>query len=114
MTESISTTTIARNGGIMTVEVGTITGEVELESSIDASFIASTRVRYAGAEEWYAVEGSTQLASPNDLAAYHRDQVASLGGGTADTSGDPEPGSVEGRDADDPAAGSFGGALNDG
>jgi hypothetical protein len=44
-------------GGVMTDEAGAITGDLEVETRVEDDAF-STRVRYAGAEEWYAVSGS--------------------------------------------------------
>lgn len=44
-------------GGVMCREVGAITGELEISTrALDEGFEAT--VRYAGADEWYTVEGS--------------------------------------------------------
>ena len=51
---SIITSTI---GGVMTEEVGAVTGELEIATHPRARGIEVT-VRYAGADEWYTVEGS--------------------------------------------------------
>jgi hypothetical protein len=44
-------------GGVMTEEVGAVTGELELATRVGAEGI-EVAVRYAGADEWYTVEGS--------------------------------------------------------
>lgn len=44
-------------GGVMTEEVGAVTGELEVATRFQVEGIRVT-VRYAEAEEWYAVEGS--------------------------------------------------------
>jgi hypothetical protein len=44
-------------GGVMTVEAGAITGELEVATRPEQDTL-ETRVRYAGAEEWYTVDGS--------------------------------------------------------
>jgi hypothetical protein len=44
-------------GGVMTEEVGAVTGELELLSRVGAG-VLDVWVRYAGAEEWYTVTGS--------------------------------------------------------
>jgi hypothetical protein len=45
-------------GGVMTEEVGAVTGELEVAMRPLAAEGAEVTVRYAGAEEWYTVEGS--------------------------------------------------------
>ena len=44
-------------GGVMTDEVGAVTGELELLSRVGAG-VLDVWVRYAGAGEWYTVTGS--------------------------------------------------------
>lgn len=44
-------------GGVMTQEVGAITGELEICTRLVAGCL-EVAVRYAGAEEWYTVENS--------------------------------------------------------
>lgn len=44
-------------GGVMTVEAGAITGELEVATH-PGSGALEVRVRYVGAEEWYTVDGS--------------------------------------------------------
>lgn len=45
-------------GGVMTKEVGAITGELEVATHPTRGGLIEVAVRYAGAEEWYVVEGS--------------------------------------------------------
>ena len=45
-------------GGVMTAEVGAITGELEVATRSLNGGLIEVAVRYAGAEEWYIVEGS--------------------------------------------------------
>jgi hypothetical protein len=44
-------------GGVMTKEVGAVTGDLEVATRPRAGGVEVV-VRYAGAEEWYTVEGS--------------------------------------------------------
>ncbi len=44
-------------GGVMTVEAGAITGDLEVCTKKVENGVEIT-VRYAGADEWYVVEGS--------------------------------------------------------
>jgi len=44
-------------GGVMTEEVGAVTGELEVATHSEEG-VVEVMVRYAGAEEWYTVEGS--------------------------------------------------------
>jgi hypothetical protein len=42
----------------MTEEVGVVTGDLEVPTRLLAAEDIEVTVRYAGAEEWYTVEGS--------------------------------------------------------
>lgn len=112
MTDAHSTTITAREGGIMTVEVGTITGEVEVATSLEGD-IASTKVRYAGADGWYTPEGLEP--SGVDVAAAHEQAVTTLSTpaptASPEDATDSAPGTASRQDATDPAAGGFGSAL---
>lgn len=58
-------------GGVMTDDVGVITGELTLRSEL-AGGQAVLRVQYRDAAEWYSVTGGrVTLADPADLAAVH-------------------------------------------
>ncbi len=73
-TRSIITSTI---GGVMTKEVGAVTGELEVLTRHRVESV-KVAVRYAGAEEWYTVEGSPislpnkTPPGPDDLAELHQ------------------------------------------
>lgn len=56
MTEEYSTFQ-STTGGVMTVEAGAISGELEVRTKPAESGVEIT-IRYAGADEWYVVEGS--------------------------------------------------------
>jgi hypothetical protein len=45
-------------GGVMTEEVGAVTGDLEVATRPLAAEDIEVTVRYDGAEEWYTVEGS--------------------------------------------------------
>jgi hypothetical protein len=65
-------------GGVMTTEAGAITGELEL-STRPTGEILEVLVRYAGAEEWYTVEGSpVSLEEGTDPGKLHERIVAHL------------------------------------
>lgn len=66
-------------GGVMTDEVGVITGELTLRSERAADNQVTLWVQYRGADEWYVVTGGrTTLADPSDLDAVHRIAVGLL------------------------------------
>ena len=58
-------------GGVMTDEVGVITGELTLRTEY-ADGRVIIRVQYRDAEEWYGLTGGTApLADPADAEAVH-------------------------------------------
>ncbi|GAA3460731.1 hypothetical protein ACFFSW_34085 [Saccharothrix longispora] len=62
---------VAGPGGVMTDEVGVVTGDLELRTTLERGALRA-EVRYEGAEEWYAVTGaSCRLADPRDHDAVH-------------------------------------------
>lgn len=58
-------------GGIMTKEVGAVTGDLEIATRLTGTGTIEVTVRYAGASEWYVVEGSPiepgNAGSPSEL-----------------------------------------------
>lgn len=63
---------VAGPGGVMTDEVGVVTGDLELRTTLDEGVLRAL-VRYEGAEEWYAVTGaSCRLVDPRDHDAVHQ------------------------------------------
>ncbi|GAB2997079.1 hypothetical protein [Saccharothrix stipae] len=67
----LSSAFVAGPGGVMTDEVGVVTGDLELRTTLDGGALRAT-VRYEGAEEWYAITGaSCRLADPKDHEAVH-------------------------------------------
>jgi hypothetical protein len=66
-------------GGVMTDEVGVVTGTLTLRTELDAAKAATLRVQYKDADEWYTVTGGhCQLAVAEDLEAVHAIAVALL------------------------------------
>ncbi|MGW0735244.1 hypothetical protein [Streptomyces sp. NPDC002851] len=76
-------TVTAGPGGVMTDEVGVITGELTLVTSVLPDGRASLRVQYAGAEEWYTLTGSPVPLPSDGPAALHAAVLARIrrGGG---------------------------------
>ncbi len=71
MAELRSTFTAAA-GGVMTDEVGVITGELELVSTCESDGSVKVRVRYAEALDWYTITGAgVQLHDARDHEALH-------------------------------------------
>ncbi|MCM2588105.1 hypothetical protein NDQ53_02165 [Rossellomorea marisflavi] len=50
-------TTFNASHGVMTEEVGVISGELELVTTCDEEGILSLKITYVGAEEWYTLPG---------------------------------------------------------
>ena len=65
-------------GGVMTVEVGVITGDLTLRTDLSDGAV-TVKVQYKGADEWYTVQGAkAQLADKTDVDAVHAIAVALL------------------------------------
>lgn len=78
-TDSRTSQITAGPGGVMTDEVGVITGELTLRTELDAAGRVTLRVQYRHADEWYAVTGAhATLADPADLDAVHTVAVGLL------------------------------------
>jgi hypothetical protein len=95
-TRSTFTTT---TGGVMTVEVGAVTGELEAVTRPKERTL-EVLVRYAGAKEWYTVEGSpivlenTAGLSSFKLCELHKRVVRHLTVPGAIVNGNEEPTSL--------------------
>ncbi|WP_273854270.1 hypothetical protein [Guptibacillus spartinae] len=65
--------------GVMTEEVGVISGELELVTSCDDDGNLTLRITYVGAEEWYTLPGKEyQLYDGRDHEVVHGLLVAVL------------------------------------
>ncbi|HEX6709176.1 MAG TPA: hypothetical protein VF068_02500 [Rubrobacter sp.] len=83
-------------GGVKTREAGAVTGDLELATTVEGDRLLA-RVRYAGANEWYEIEGSpVQIDSTGNPAEAHRLVVEHLGLPGPVTQGNEEPVSLEG------------------
>ena len=59
-------------GGVMTDEVGVVTGDLTIRTEVDESGDLVVRVQYKDAAEWYVATGSrTHLLDPKDIDAVH-------------------------------------------
>lgn len=68
---SRTTDITAGQGGVMTDEVGVVTGDLTLRTELSAGQV-TVRVQYKDADEWYVVTGATStLTDPADLDAIH-------------------------------------------
>jgi hypothetical protein len=71
-------------GGAMTDEVGVITGDLTIATSLRPDGRAHIAIQYTGAEEWYTLTGSPAPLPPGGLAALHTNVVRRVQhGGTA-------------------------------
>ena len=81
----------------MTREAGAITGDLELATTMEDGSLLTARVRYAGADEWYEIEGSpAPVEATVDSDEAHRLLVEHLGRPGPVTQGNEEPVSLEG------------------
>lgn len=72
------TTDVDAPGGVMTDEVGVITGALTLRSELSGGRVV-LRVQYRDAGEWYAVtNGTVPATDPGALDAVHATAVAVL------------------------------------
>jgi hypothetical protein len=79
MAEQRSTDMKTGPGGVMTDEVGVITGDLTLRSELDDAGVLVLRVQYKDAAEWYTVTGAkATLADPTDIDAVHTIAVGLL------------------------------------
>lgn len=76
--QSRTTDITAGPGGVMTDEVGVVTGELTLRTAADGDEVI-LRVQYKEAEEWYTVTGGrTKFSDRSVLDAVHDIAVALL------------------------------------
>ena len=62
---------VAGPGGVMTDQVGVVTGELDLQTFADGDDVV-LRVRYRDADEWYTVAGGrASLSGGSPLDAVH-------------------------------------------
>jgi hypothetical protein len=79
MAQQLSTDIKAGPGGVMTDEVGVVTGDLTLRTDIDGAKHVVLRVQYKDADEWYTVTGGkVKVADPKDAAAVHKIAVGLL------------------------------------
>lgn len=84
----------------MTREVGAITGDLEIATLPKGEGVIEVAVRYAGADEWYTVEGSPiesgNAGGPSELRDLHEHIVEHLTTPGSVVEGNEEPVSLEG------------------
>ena len=81
MSEEKSTNIVARQGGVMTDEVGAVTGDLTLRTELAHDGTVTQRVQYVGADEWYTVSGGRTALDGRSLDELHQEAVAQLGKG---------------------------------
>jgi len=70
---------VAPPGGVMTDEVGVVTGDLTVRTEVDAEGALSVKVQYKDADEWYTVTGGkAKLVDPKDAEAVHAIAVGLL------------------------------------
>jgi hypothetical protein len=75
---SRTTDITAGQGGVMTDEVGVVTGDLTLRTELSGDQV-TVHVQYREADEWYAVTGArATLKDPADLDAIHAVAVGIL------------------------------------
>jgi hypothetical protein len=73
-----TTNITAGPGGVMTDEVGVVTGDLTLRTETSGDDV-TVRVQYQEADEWYTVTGGkAKLKDPADAAAVHQIAVGIL------------------------------------
>jgi hypothetical protein len=78
MAQKLSTDIKAGPGGVMTDEVGVVTGDLTLRTEVKDHDV-TVKVQYKDADEWYTVTGGkTKVADPKDAAAVHTIAVGLL------------------------------------
>jgi len=88
-------------GGVMTAEVGAVTGDLEIATRPGARGVEAA-VRYAGSDEWYTVQGSpigsskAGSLSPSDFRELHERIVRHLTTPGTIMDGNEEPASLGG------------------
>jgi hypothetical protein len=81
--DEIRSTFASTTGGVMTEEAGAVTGDLEIASRPEGDAV-KVLIRYAGADEWYSVEGSpisltnTALPRPDELRELHQRVLSHL------------------------------------
>jgi hypothetical protein len=78
MSEERSTDIVARKGGVMTDEVGAVTGDLTLRTELADDGTVRQRVQYVGADEWYEVTGARTTLDGRSLDEIHAQAVKEL------------------------------------
>ncbi|MCF6469201.1 hypothetical protein FAF44_12470 [Nonomuraea sp. MG754425] len=81
--ETYESSVVAGPGGVMTEEVGVITGEVTVRTVVTGDQI-TVRVQYLDADEWYEIEGSPLGGSADPGPGLHEEIVQAVRRGMPD------------------------------
>ena len=71
MSESRTTDVAAGPGGVMTDEVGVVTGDLTVRTEAGPDGTVHATVAYQGALDWYAITGAPTTLAGEDLDAVH-------------------------------------------
>ena len=75
-----TTNFVARPGGVMTDEVGTVTGDLTLRTELTEDGSVRVQVQYVGADEWYQVpDAPTALPPGTTIEDLHDRLLAEYG-----------------------------------
>lgn len=66
-------------GGVMTVEVGCITGDLTVVTTDHPGGQVWVAVQYAGTDEWYTLDGMPALLPPGQATAHYHQRVLEAG-----------------------------------
>jgi hypothetical protein len=75
--EQRTTDFVAPPGGVMTDEVGAVTGELTLRTEVGEGTVTQ-RVQYKDADEWYVPTGITPTLGEGGIDALHASTLARL------------------------------------
>lgn len=78
MDHELRSTFASTAGGVMTVEAGAVTGDLELLTRPGEEGLVEVLVRYAGTEEWYMVSGSPVPVEAGGPRVTHETVLARL------------------------------------
>lgn len=78
MSDQRTSDLVAKPGGVMTDEVGAVTGELTLRTQVNDSTVVQ-HVQYKDADEWYVVTDSRRpLSAGEDIDTAHTKALAAL------------------------------------
>ncbi|MEU8359644.1 hypothetical protein AB0C27_26870 [Nonomuraea sp. NPDC048882] len=80
---SFESNVVAGPGGVMTDEVGVITGELTVRTEVSGDRV-TVRVQYLDADEWYEIDGSPLSPAPGLGQDLHQEIVQAVRHGLPD------------------------------